>query len=132
MSLTSTNCHICVLKKRRDPSQGSLLRWSLPSVERYLCQRVVAPRWYIQPCPDVVSQSALWFVDDPFILTNRNNWKLQHDKITLKLLLNRGRVNVVEETTSNNLLLNQSIMEISKSDKSDSNKSKYISKGTKY
>ena len=48
----------------------------------------------------MVNESTLWFVDDPSILTKRNNWKLQHDKTTLDLLLNRGGVNV-EETTRN-------------------------------
>ena len=81
--LVAVENHVCVLKKRPDPSNGGVLRWTLPYNERCLCQGVVAPR--IEPghtCANVDDQGStddswnLWFVDDYKVgpLTRRHNW----------------------------------------------------------
>ena len=86
--------HVCLLKKRADPSRGGTLRWSLPYDEICYCQSVVAPRSQ-KTCPqkdDPMDCSAdglscnLWFVDDPTPLTQRQNW----NKETLDRLLERA------------------------------------------
>ena len=42
--LVDVRSHVCLLKKRLDPSRGGTLRWSLPYDELCYCQGVVAPR----------------------------------------------------------------------------------------
>ena len=76
--------HVCMFKKRPDPSNGGILRWSLPYNERCLCQGVVAPEEKPgHSCPttgdqhcadDDDSSCKLWFTDDPRPLTRRRNW----------------------------------------------------------
>ena len=85
--------HVCLLKKRPDPSRGGTLRWSLPFDEICYCQGVVAPiiksqntcsQEETQDCTDI-SLCNVWFVDDPTPLTNRTNW----NKEALDRLLGR-------------------------------------------
>ena len=93
--LVEVDCHVCILKKRQDPSHGGNLRWSLPSNERCLCQRVVvAPGDNSgHPCKAsndqfclCASAGDLWFADDPKALTIRKNW----EKEVLDVLLERS------------------------------------------
>ena len=71
--------HVCVLKKYPDPSNGGKLRWSLPSMERCICQGVVAPSLSSRNCgPSTrLTSTDLWFIDDPRLLTQRSNWNKQ-------------------------------------------------------
>ena len=76
MSLVQS--HVCMFKKRPDPSRGGALRWSLPYAEICFCQGVVAPV-IGKTCPerDEYEEGELWFADDHIIyqLTLRHNWK---------------------------------------------------------
>ena len=85
-------CHVCVMKKRPDPSLGGVLRWSIPYEEICYCQGVVAPRIIWQEtcsrrddCSDT-NLCNLWFVDNPALLTQRQNW----NKNALDQLLKRA------------------------------------------
>ena len=82
--LAPAESHVCIFRKRPDPSKGGLFRWSLPYNEICLCQGVVAPK--VKPsnkcattddqhCTDD-SSCKLWFVDDSDVgpLTRRHNW----------------------------------------------------------
>ena len=87
-------CHVCVMKKRPDPSLEGVLRWSIPYDEICSCQRVVVPRFISQEtcprrddydCSDTKSCN-LWFAENPALLTQRRNW----NKKALDQLLKRA------------------------------------------
>ncbi len=68
--------HICVLKKRVDPSLG-VMRCSLSKEEICFCQGVVSPL-VINSCPEkeeTYADGDMLFLDDPRGLTLRRNWK---------------------------------------------------------
>ena len=74
------NSHVCLLKKRPDPSHDGTLRWSLPYDEICHCQKVVrlrlqttCPRKEDQTCSDTLSCN-MWFADNSTLLTQRKNW----------------------------------------------------------
>ena len=83
-NLLPVESHVCILRKRSDPSNDGVLRWSLPYNERCLCQGVVAPKHTpSHSCATVNTQHCsndskreLWFVDDSEVgpLTRRHNW----------------------------------------------------------
>ena len=91
--LVVVRCHVCVLEKRRNPSLGGVLQWSIPYDEICYCQRVVVPRFIsLETCArrdDYVCFDSkpcnLWFVDNPALLTRRRNW----NKKALDQLLER-------------------------------------------
>ena len=71
------NSHVCILRRRFDPSSG-MIRWSLSKKEICFCQGIVAPEVSAaRNCPryeDADKNEELWFTDDPTFLTNRKNW----------------------------------------------------------
>ncbi|XP_072049977.1 hyalin-like [Amphiura filiformis] len=78
---------VCILEKRPDASRGGVLRWSLPYKEICFCQAVVAPK-HTKSCPrrkEEYEDGDLWFLDDPYLLIMRQNWK----KDILDELMNR-------------------------------------------
>ena len=90
--LVAVKCHICMLKKRPDPSLKGVLRWSLSYDEICYCQGVVAPR-LSKTCSKeeelVCSDSTscrLWLVEDPALFTQRRYW----NKKALAQLLERA------------------------------------------
>ena len=76
--------HVCVLRKRADPSYNDTIRWSLPSDERCQCQMVIASSSPNQAANG--SSCEMWFVDDPTSLTRCKNW----NKKSLDKLLERA------------------------------------------
>ncbi|XP_072016990.1 hyalin-like [Amphiura filiformis] len=84
--LAVVQSYLCMLKERRDPSRGGILRWSLLYKEICYCQGVVAPK-RAKTCPRREEEyEDLWFVDDPSLLIMRQNWR----KDILDELMNRA------------------------------------------
>ena len=79
--------HVCLLTLQWDESQQRD-RWSMPSLDRCYCQRVMKMRKPRQSCPGVQDNKAhieLWFTDHQDLLTHRGNWT----RDTLDRLLGR-------------------------------------------
>ncbi len=80
--MTLVQSHVCIFKKRPDPSRYGSLRWSLPLAEICFCQSVI-PEAQVgligKTCPesDEYADGELWFADEHLMyqLTLRHNWK---------------------------------------------------------
>ena len=68
--------YVCQLTKQWDESEHRE-RWSMPALDRCMCQAVVKMKKRDKVCPSVQEKEAidLWFTDRPGPLTDRANWK---------------------------------------------------------
>ncbi len=97
--LYTVHGQVCILTKRPDPERGGVMRWSLPKREICFCQGVVAPV-IMKTCStteETYAEDDMWFIDDPYELTLRQNWKtdvldtlLERAEYCGKILLFKG------------------------------------------
>ena len=74
----AADAYVCKLTPRWD-SAVQRMRWAMPSVQRCVCQGVIAPKRGPMMCPskreEYGEDSQMWYTDDPRPLTDRANWK---------------------------------------------------------
>ena len=73
--VTTLDAHIqiCLLKKRHDESTGRM-RWSMASIMRCQCDRVMISLVDNTPyCPKVL-EDTMWFTDNQDELKHKSNW----------------------------------------------------------
>ena len=79
-----SEAHVCLITRRRNPSQGGQISWALPSEERCICDKILIAPDKIHltgsstSCEFHKSNTTWWYTDVSFSTIDPDDWLLKY------------------------------------------------------